>query len=492
MVTLPTSSEISTIQWDFEKKTGSYSGAITEFDGAVWLTLDVAAGKSYYLSAQSFAYYGNEPIMSVYSSTGELIAESSFSTLAQATLNPTATGRLYIELKNISNYPGMVDFSVTDVAATTSFDDDENTGNDQYTGTYGERIFGLFGDDHIEIGTGLDASGGRGDDYILGNNDANRIWGDHGEDRLTGQGGDDLLWGGTGQDELSGGDGNDQLFGGDDFGRLYGDNGNDRLYGGNVSDLLDGGAGSDIMYGGAGNDRYAVDSLGDRTFETAGNGIDLVYSDIEWTLGQYLEDLRLTGATNINGTGNSGTNTVTGNEGNNVLSGLAGNDRLFGQDGGDKVYGGTGNDLLDGGAYSDLLQGDAGNDVILGGVGADTLHGGAGADRLTGGANKDTFVFMGIGDTTAASSGRDTIVDFARADADKIDLFAVDANSILSGNQVFKYLGSGAYTKSAGELRAVVKNGDTFIYGDVNGDAATDFSIMLDTSARIYSTDFIL
>ena len=125
-------------------------------------------------------------------------------------------------------------------------------------------------------------------------------------------------------------------------------------------------------------------------------------------------------------------------------------------------------------------------------IGIENVIGSARGDRLTGGDGADRFIFKSITDSTVASSGRDAIFDFDRLEGDKIDLSVIDASTKLSGNQAFKFLGSAAYTKTAGELRTVVKNGDTFIYGDVNGDGATDFSIFVDTSARIYSTDFIL
>ena len=66
-------------------------------------------------------------------------------------------------------------------------------------------------------------------------------------------------------------------------------------------------------------------------------GIDIVQSSITYTLGQYLENLTLTGTANINGIGNSLANILVGNSGNNVLTGGTGSDTYifgtaFGQD----------------------------------------------------------------------------------------------------------------------------------------------------------------
>jgi Ca2+-binding RTX toxin-like protein len=57
-----------------------------------------------------------------------------------------------------------------------------------------------------------------------------------------------------------------------------------------------------------------------------------------------VENLVLTGASNINGIGNGNNNQITGNNGNNNLSGFAGNDTLNGRGGNDILTGGNGID----------------------------------------------------------------------------------------------------------------------------------------------------
>jgi Ca2+-binding RTX toxin-like protein len=80
------------------------------------------------------------------------------------------------------------------------------------------------------------ATGGDGDDMIIGNGDANILRSERGEDELRGRGGDDTLDGDDGPDQLFGGNGDDTLDGG---------RGNDHLNGGDGNDSLDGGPHND-------------------------------------------------------------------------------------------------------------------------------------------------------------------------------------------------------------------------------------------------------
>jgi Ca2+-binding RTX toxin-like protein len=166
-----------------------------------------------------------------------------------------------------------------------------------------------------------------------------------------------VLTGNASANALSGLDGNDTLLG------LAG---NDTLDGGTGNDLLDGGTGNDSMIGGAGDDVFIVDSASDKVSELAGGGVDRIDSSVTLNLSTFaaeVENLTLTGAVAINGTGTAAANFLFGNTAANVLTGLAGDDNLFG---------GAGNDTLDGGDGNDNLSGDAGNDSMVGGNGSDT------------------------------------------------------------------------------------------------------------------------
>lgn len=70
------------------------------------------------------------------------------------------------------------------------------------------------------------------------------------------------------------------------------------------NDTLNGGAGNDVLTGGTGNDTYMVDTTNDVITELKYEGVDTIKSPISWTLQANLENLTLTGATDINGTGN--------------------------------------------------------------------------------------------------------------------------------------------------------------------------------------------
>jgi Ca2+-binding RTX toxin-like protein len=198
----------------------------------------------------------------------------------------------------------------------------------------------------LTLATIVDTTGewGPGDSVmtlILNTEPGENVEGGDGDDTLSGGDGDDLLAGGGGNDSLAGGAGNDAL---------YGDAGDDALSGGEGDDLVDGGAGADTMTGGNGNDTYLVDDAGDlvvesdtsalanaqrdgpRTFDIGG-GIDQVVASINYTLGNFVENLSLGGTTNLAGTGNALANELAGNSGNNVLTGGGGNDHITGGDG---------------------------------------------------------------------------------------------------------------------------------------------------------------
>ncbi|WP_460115155.1 M10 family metallopeptidase C-terminal domain-containing protein [Pseudomonas sp. H2_D02] len=212
------------------------------------------------------------------------------------------------------------------------------------------------------------------------------------------------------------------------------------------ADTLDGGAGIDTLIGGTGNDTYVVDNLKDVISETSTSAseIDSVRSSVSWTLGSNLENLTLTGAAAINGSGNALDNVLIGNAAANVLNGLGGADSLDGGAGNDTYYvdnlgdtviergtalteidsvvssisyvlGANLENLTLSGAGSINATGNALNNRITGNAGANVLDGGLGIDTLVGGTGNDTYVVDNLKDVISETSTLAGEVDSIRA-----------------------------------------------------------------------------
>jgi hypothetical protein len=174
-------------------------------------------------------------------------------------------------------------------------------------------------------------------------------------------------------------------------------------------------------------------------------------------------------------------NNVTGTSAGDSISATSTNVALRTSNAEDVVFGRDGHDNIQGMAGDDELSGEAGNDVLIGG---------AGADRLSGGLGKDEFTYNAVSESTGAS--RDLILDFSKAQADKISLSAIDANSVLSANQAFTFIGTSAFSNAPGQLRYEISGGFTTVFGDVNGDGIADLQIQLSGSIVLAASDFVL
>jgi Ca2+-binding RTX toxin-like protein len=429
-------------------------------------------------------------------------------------------------------------------------------GNDSLIGGAGnDTLNGDAGNDTLNGGTGIDAMrGGAGNDlyfvdnvrdlalervnegidtvdaavsFTLGSNVENLSL--TGSANINGTGNilNNTIVGNSGSNNLSGNAGNDVLRGG---------TGNDTLQGGDGNDFLDGGVGDDTMAGGAGNDTYTVDGLGDTVSETPGGGIDRVNSSIDFVLSDEVENLTLTGDTNLNGIGNALSNTIIGNSGNNTLEGGEGNDYLNGGAGADILAGddgddtyvidedgdtvtenadggsdtvisvlraytladnvenlilggtdgieGTGSDLnnrITGNSGDNILIGGGGDDTLDGKAGDDTLDGGDGTDILIGGLGNDLYI---VGDTT------DTIVEEMGGGIDTVvsnDTFTLSnnlENLVLNGtgdingtgdaaaNSIIGNSGNNILTGGAGNDTLEGGAGDDTLDGGVGNDVA--------------------
>ncbi len=341
-----------------------------------------------------------------------------------------------------------------------------------------DKLYGLAGADTLSGGDGKDVlEGGDGDDTLDGGIGDDTLAGGADDDTLTGGAGNDLLDGGAGADAMDGGLGNDTyllddagdtlgvenlgLAGGVDLvkssvGHTLGDNyenltllGDDDvnatgnalkniLLGNDGDNTLNGMAEADDMKGGKGDDTYVVDNVGDKVAENLNEGFDTVESSITHVLGLNLEQLVLTGAGNVNGTGNALGNYLSGNNGNNVLDGLDGNDEIMGWEGNDTLKGGNGDDYLVGGDGDDDMQGGAGNDTY------DVADVGDKVTELANGGT-DTINSFGVNITM-------TLAKWGGGNVENLTIQGALANSVIgtAGNNMFTVDHTGDLTLHAG------------------------------------------
>ncbi len=135
--------------------------------------------------------------------------------------------------------------------STADGDDDFFGGADTDTVNYQKRT----NDVTVTLGNGL-ADDGETGEFDAVDIDVERATGGAGNDVLVGSVAINLLTGNNGDDELYGDAGNDTLKGGGGIDLLVGDAGNDKLYGGVGADSLDGGAGKDQFFGEGGPDTF--------------------------------------------------------------------------------------------------------------------------------------------------------------------------------------------------------------------------------------------
>jgi Ca2+-binding RTX toxin-like protein len=443
----------------------------------------------------------------------------------------------------------------------------------------GDGIDQVFASATFTLGAGLEnltltgtaainANGNELANILHGNEGANWLSDVGGDDRLYGFGGNDRLYGGAGADKLYGGTGDDtyivddgdlmiELAGeGTDFVRaivshtlkanfenltligtaatngtgneldnvLTGNANTNQLYGLDGNDTLNGGAGADQMTGGAGNDTYIVDNVGDLAIEVASTHgtADLVRSSVSYTLGAKIENLTLTGAAAIDGTGNAGANTLIGNSAANLLNGAAGADVMQGG-AGDDIYvvdhagdqtielAGEGSDLVRSSLNHTLAAnvenltltgtassgtGNAEANILIGNAAANTLNGGAGADQMIGGAGNDAYLVDDAGDQAieiASTHGTDQVLSsVSYALGAKIEnLTLIGAGTIngtgnaganiLIGNDAANVLNGG----SGADWMQGLGGNDTYIVdnvGDQVSEAAFEGSDMVQSS----------
>ncbi|HWA12671.1 MAG TPA: calcium-binding protein [Burkholderiales bacterium] len=393
---------------------------------------------------------------------------------------------------------------------------DGGAGADHLEGGAGNDVY-VIGADGLEDGVPVDVLVERADEgtdrvesavsWTLGNHFENLVLTGTAAIDGTGNSLDNTITGNAAANTLNGGDGDDHLLGG---------LGNDALNGGIGNDILDGGAGNDIMAGGDGNDTYVVGPGVDQIVEAPDEGTDTVQSSISHSLGDNLENLTLTGAGAISGTGNAGNNVITGNAAANTLNGGAGNDTLNGGAGADILIGGLGDDLFifsngvdsvrenagegtdtvqtsstctlaanvenleltgtaaingTGNADDNLITGNAAANVLNGGAGNDVLNGKGGNDTLTGGLGDDVFRF----DAPLAANNVDRITDFD-ATADRLQLDSAIFTALSAGalDPAAFHAGAGILGHIDADDRLLFDTSSGDLYYDADGSGAQE------------------
>ncbi|MDF2495280.1 M10 family metallopeptidase C-terminal domain-containing protein [Sphingomonas sp.] len=169
-----------------------------------------------------------------------------------------------------------------------------------------------------------------------------------------------------------------------------------------------------------------------------------------------------------------GADRLFGGAGDDSIQGGAGDDQLYGDSGNDTLQGGDGADWMEGGTGDDMLVGGAGADRLLGSAGRDTLEGGSGDDLLTGGSGADMFLFRAdsIGD-------HDTLTDFSLRQGGRIGLSPIDADIRTAADEAFCFVGTDAFSGTAGELRYETTAAGAIVSADVDGDGRADITIMV-------------
>lgn len=395
-------------------------------------------------------------------------------------------------------------------------------------------VEGVFGGFTIAHGVVIEnATGGGGDDVLIGNAADNFLRGGGGTDIMRGGGGNDRYSVDDAGDAIAepAGGGADRVFALVSYalaagvqvetlstGKVAGSapidlTGNDFaniLIGNAGANRLSGGGGADLLIGHGGNDRFVVDDLADRVRELAGGGFDRVLAAGDYTLGagvrvELLSTLDPAGAAPLALRGNGRFNRITGNAGDNLLDGGGGADRLTGGDGhdrflvdqrGDVVVEGAGGGFdqvvasasyaLARGVRVEAMQADAGSGSIdlVGNEFGNRLVGNAGNNRLRGAGGRDTLSGLNGSDFLNGGAGADDLTGgggadrfafssrlSATANVDTILDFSVPSDSIILDRTTFEAIGANGALASGAFRRGMTAQDatDVIIYNAATG-----------------------
>ncbi|WP_377278828.1 DUF5801 repeats-in-toxin domain-containing protein [Rhizobium sp. R86522] len=418
-----------------------------------------------------------------------------FSLTAKDSDGDSATGSVSVRVDaagtisgNTVSYAALSSDVFVNLSGTSVSRGDQTVAADTATDRTGENVIGRDGMAGI-----VNATGGTGNDILVGGDENNT---------LNGGDGNDILVGGKGSDTLNGGAGTDTLVvsadidvtanfaprtftTGDGTPVQIGINGKS-----GEGDALNGGSGVDTVQFEAANgaNGFVFDranaSLGLDSVEhfIGTNGDDVILLPKSYSTSE-ITQIRIDGGrgNDILQGSNAQADDIRGGFDNDTISGLGGDDTLYGNEGDDKIWGGDGNDVIDGGAGNDTLYGNAGNDRIVGGDGDDTIiyTVGDGSDYIQGGLqsgssypNYDELVINGDASTRTFTLGIAPMQSLGDAASKDIEVAYTgpDATSLLADEMERVTFNLGA-------------NGDTVILNDVTDSAIAPTTVVINGGA---------
>ncbi len=145
------------------------------------------------------------------------------------------------------------------------------------------------------------------------------------------------------------------------------------------------------------------------------------------------------------------------------------------------ITGNIANNSLSSASGNDAINGSSANHILIGGLSGDTR---------TGGLGNDVFKYTGVTESAAGATSRDTIAD-CQLGVDKLELGAIDANSLIAIDQAFNFLDNSATFTNAGQLRYQLSGGNPLLFGNIYANFATsEFEPQLSVASVIRSVRF--
>jgi hypothetical protein len=125
---------------------------------------------------------------------------------------------------------------------------------------------------------------------------------------------------------------------------------------------------------------------------------------------------------------------------------------------------------------------------LIGTTGNDNITGNNVANVLRGNGGYDDFYFRSVAQSTTAAP--DIIQDFGSLD--RLVFSDIDARPATAQDDAFTFLGTGAFTGNAGEIRYTQVGNDVHVFADVNGDGVADMQVILLGKSGLSINDFTL